>query len=121
MRILIVDDDDLTLSAYSKILTSEGYVVSLAGSLKQALAELNKHYPDIVLLDIKLPDGSGLELIPELKKNTQVKKIIIVSGFSKEKASAIALSLGATDYMTKPMDITKLKEILARTTNEAND
>lgn len=110
---LIVDDDGDTLNALAELVRLEGFSADTANSLQQARISIGRKRPDIVLLDLTLPDGEGMELFEDIesRENTQ---IILITGNASIETSIEALRLGATDYLIKPVNFKQLKNILAR-------
>jgi DNA-binding NtrC family response regulator len=108
-----VDDEPDSAETTAMLIASEGFTVATAGSLRDARRQIALQEPDIVLLDLKLPDGSGMELLQDLKAlpNTEV---VLVTGHASLETSIQALRLGAADYLVKPMSLTQLKGILSR-------
>src|SRR6188472_84448 len=97
------------------LIASEGFTVATAGSLRDARRQLALQEPDIVLLDLMLPDGNGMELLNEAKgmSNTDV---VLMTGQASLDTSIQALRLGAADYLVKPMSLKQLKGVLSRVT-----
>lgn len=112
-HVLIVDDDTETLQALEKVVRLEGFTSDTARSLKEARASMIRRRADLVLLDLNLPDGEGMDLFDdiELRKGTQ---IVLITGNASLETSIQALRLGATDYLIKPVNIKQLKGILSR-------
>ena len=110
---LVVDDEPDSAETMAMLIASEGFTVATAGSLRDARRQIALQEPDIVLLDLKLPDGNGMELLQDLKTlpNTEV---VLVTGHASLETSIQALRLGAADYLVKPMSLTQLKGILSR-------
>ncbi|MGN6271104.1 MAG: response regulator transcription factor [Sphingomonas sp.] len=109
-KILVVDDEPHILRLLHGTLTRAGYEVSQAASARQALASLESVDPDVVLLDLGLPDRDGMELVPLLKSRSSAT-LLIVSAREATDEKVTALDLGADDYVTKPFDT---DELLAR-------
>lgn len=109
-KILIVDDEPHILRLLHGTLTRAGYQVSEAASARQALAQLESFQPDVVLLDLGLPDRDGMELVPLIKDRSSAT-LVIVSAREATEEKVTALDLGADDYLTKPFDT---EELLAR-------
>jgi two-component system KDP operon response regulator KdpE len=108
--VLVVDDEPQILRALRVNLTARSYDVVTASSGRQALDAAAHHHPDIVVLDLGLPDMDGVEVIRGLRGWTTVP-IIILSGRSQSTAKVQALDAGADDYVTKPFNV---DELLAR-------
>jgi len=108
--VLIVDDEPHIRRLLSGTLTRAGYGVGEAGSARQALAEIEARSPDVVLLDLGLPDRDGLELLPVIQQKSRAA-VLVVSAREATEEKVAALDLGAIDYVTKPFDT---EELLAR-------
>jgi DNA-binding response OmpR family regulator len=105
-RVLVVEDDPIFRSILEGNLTFEGYQVQAVGSGQAALAIVSTFRPDLVILDLTLPDKDGLELCPILQRNGL--PIIILSARSQRADKLKGLDLGAEDYITKPVDFEEL-------------
>ena len=108
--VLIVDDEPHIRRLLHGTLTRADYRVSEAGSARQALAEIETSAPDVVLLDLGLPDRDGLELLPLIQQKSKAA-VLVVSAREATDEKVAALDLGAIDYVTKPFDT---EELLAR-------
>jgi DNA-binding response OmpR family regulator len=109
-RILIVEDDPTFRSVVADNLLFEGYEVEAVGDGNTALAYLRTTMPDLIILDLNLPDCDGLSLCPRLRGGRSIP-IIVLSARGQKIDKLKALGLGADDYITKPTD---LEELLAR-------
>jgi two-component system KDP operon response regulator KdpE len=110
-HVLIVDDEPQLLRTLVLSLSQRGFQVSMAADGKTALRPAKAETPDLVLLDLGLPDIDGLEAIRRLRRDDPGLPIIVLSARSGSNDKIVALDLGASDYMTKPFDI---NELLAR-------
>lgn len=111
--ILIVDDDASTLSVMGRLLRSVGYVTELAGSIAEAkLLCWGKSF-DLVIADVRLPDGCGIDMLARLKR-TLPARAIIVSGDSEELYEHLGLEGEYSDYLVKPIHFDKLLEVVRR-------
>jgi DNA-binding response OmpR family regulator len=108
-RVLVVDDDRDILRVFRSILERAGYSVRTTETGHEALKELNNSKFDVCLVDVKLPDMDGTELLLEMKENPETVKIII-TGFSSESVGIKAADYGADDFLVKPV---KAEELLA--------
>ena len=108
--VLIVDDEPHIRRLLHGTLTRAGYRVSEAGTARQAQAEIEANSPDVVLLDLGLPDRDGLELLPLIQQKSKAA-VLVVSARDATDEKVAALDLGAIDYVTKPFDT---EELLAR-------
>jgi DNA-binding response OmpR family regulator len=109
-KILVVDDDQLLRRSLKYRLDHEGYAVTTADAGEQALSFARRDRPDLVLLDIGLPDRDGLEVARTLQREIDVP-IILLTGRRQETDIVVGLELGAEDYVTKPFG---MRELLAR-------
>ncbi len=107
-RILIIDDDTDILRVFSKILQLEGYITDTAATAQEALAKAKTAYFDVFLIDIRLPDMEGTELLAELQKSDPTSVKIMVSGQASTENAIKALNTGANAFFTKPVDFTIL-------------
>ncbi len=109
---LIVDDDLSYLLGIAEVVGREGFTTSTAPTLQVAREEIEKRVPDVVLLDMKLPDGTGTELLEQLNQYPTTV-VVFVTGHSSVESAVEAMRLGASNYMTKPVDIDRIKAVLA--------
>ncbi len=109
-RILVVDDDPRLLSVMSINLTARGHHVETVATGRAALASVRVAVPDLVVLDLGLPDIDGTDVIRELRAWTEVP-IVVLSGRTGARDKVVALDAGADDYVTKPFGV---EELLAR-------
>ena len=113
IRILIVEDDKFLIKLYNDKLTRAGLEVSMAISGEEGLAKVENEKPDIVLLDVILPQKNGFDILSELKLNPDTKNIpvIILTNLGQESDIKTGLDLGAEDYLVKTdFSINKLPE-----------
>jgi DNA-binding NtrC family response regulator len=109
---LVVDDDADAAEMMAALIASEGYTVAVAADLHAARRQMVLHPPSIVLLDMRLPDGSGMDLIDEVKALDA--EVVLITGHADVSSSVQALRLGAADYLTKPLSLRQLGGILSR-------
>ena len=108
--VLVVEDEESYQEALKVGLTVEGFVVVSATTLSQARALIETTKPDLILLDVMLPDGSGLDLCREICETKKIP-VIMVSARTEELDIVLGLEIGAADYVTKPY---RLRELIAR-------
>lgn len=101
---MVVDDEGAIRSLVATVLARAGYEVTEAGDAAGLRETFSAPEPDVVLLDLKLPDGEGLELLPEVKKQWPNTEVIILTGHASIDAAVSATKLGAYDFQTKPFD-----------------
>jgi len=125
-RVLVVDDEPDLLELVHYNLTKAGYDVACVTSGAEALSHVRMHTPDLILLDVLLPDIDGLEVCKALRRNPQTGTIPIVMLTARsEDADVVAgLELGADDYLTKPFSprvlLARIKAVLRRQQSDAN-
>ena len=112
-HVLIVDDDTNTREALVAIAQAEGFTTAGAGSVAEARIQLVRQRPDVVMMDLKLPDGSGMDLFEDLEDRSTIETILI-TGHASVESAVDALRLGASDYLTKPVNLQRLKAVLSR-------
>jgi two-component system response regulator AtoC len=110
-EVLILDDDADFRAAMSAFIAGEGFGVTTAATLAEAREILATRLPDVILVDLTLPDGSGLDLLRDLD-GPQAPEIVIISGHATVDSAIEALRQGATDYLTKPLELQRLRSIL---------
>ncbi|RKZ13190.1 hypothetical protein DRQ32_02145 [bacterium] len=113
-RILVVDDQESIQYFLRKTLESEGYAVQGVGDLAEARAHLARELPDGIVLDLKLPDGSGMELLDEIRQLDHSPPVIMMTAFGDVESSVRAMKLGAFDYVNKPIRLEELVTLLDR-------
>ncbi|MFO7177640.1 MAG: sigma-54 dependent transcriptional regulator [Pseudomonadota bacterium] len=114
-QVLVVDDEPSILSTLKKALSLEGYSVEVAGGVGVAEERLAKKSFDVVLLDVALPDGDGLELLERLKASGTESAVIMMSGHATIDAAVRATRLGALDFLEKPLSTDRLLLVLENT------
>lgn len=109
-HLLITDDEPDTRQLIAEIAIDEGYTVAQAGDIKQARIQIERHRPDVMLLDMHLPDGNGIELWKRLALTDC--QVVFITGHSSVESAIEALRCGAVDYLTKPVALRRLRGIL---------
>ncbi len=122
-QILIVDDDPLLRRSLAISLQQAGYATLVAGSAEEALSVVQHQRPDLILLDIGLPNQDGLQALMPLRTLAGNIPVIFVTARRRELDEVVALELGADDYITKPFDLDVLqahiRAVLRRTTQKS--
>src|SRR3954453_9417291 len=116
-RILMVDDHHGTSIAMKRLLSGLGYDVRIANSVQSALSVADLEPFDVLISDIGLPDGTGLDLMRELKSRSgsnQSVKAIALSGFGMEDDVRKSLAAGFREHLTKPVNLQKLQELIEK-------
>jgi DNA-binding response OmpR family regulator len=107
-NILIVEDNPIMLKAIEIKLQRDGFAVTCASDGRDALEKIEANPPDLILTDIMLPYVSGLEIVNSVKSGSRNIPIIVFSAMGQEDTVEEAFSLGADDYVTKPLSLTEL-------------
>jgi len=118
--ILVVDDDRDMLSLLDDLLSGEGYKVVKAKSGAEALAAIAKSRPDLVMIDVLLPDEDGLTLLGQIKREHPELEVIVMTAFGGSSSAIKAMRVGAYDYVTKPFETDDLLATLARVFEKAD-
>ena len=109
---LIVDDHSATLSSLAEVVEAEGFTVARARSLQDARQQLQTRPPEVILLDLHLPDGEGMSLLDDLDLATS-PSVVLVTGQASVATAIEGLRRGVSDYLTKPIDVGRLRTILS--------
>ena len=111
-KVLVVDDEPDAVELLQAFLAGKGYTVSTACDGPEALRKVEEDRPHVVLLDMRMPRMHGLEVLQRLQEIDQKIGVIIVTGVSDKGMSLSALTLGAFDYIVKPLDLQYLERSL---------
>src|SRR5215470_10337637 len=109
---LLVDDDENYLRGLAELVEREGFAVRIAGTLAEARDRLGERLPDLIVTDLRLPDGTGLDLRKDPDVGARAE-LILVTGHASVDSAVQALRTGVLDYLTKPIDLPRLKTVLA--------
>ena len=112
--ILLVDDESHVLELLSVALEDEEYRILQAKNGKEALSQFKKEKPHVVLLDIRMPDMDGLKVLRQIKESGQSSSVIMMSAYGAMETVLEAIKRGAYDYLTKPVDLEKVKLLVRR-------
>ena len=115
-RILVVDDEPDLRTLYELTLLRDGHRVSTAGTLQEARALLAAHHFDVLITDMRLPDGLGMALLHELHPQQRQERSIVITAYGSAENAVEALRYGAFDYLTKPVDLKQFRRIVASAT-----
>ena len=114
VRILVVDDDESIRETFAMVLEDEGYLVETAKDGKEAIDKINTNYYNLALLDFRLPDMTGLDILAAVKEKTPNLVKIMVSGYPSPENSLRAKGLGVMEFVQKPVDIEYLLGIVKK-------
>jgi len=112
--LLIVDDEAGIVEMLSIVFRNEGYRVTTARSCTEGLAQLEAGRPDLVLTDVKMPDGSGFEILKRSRELAPSVPVVMITAYTTTKTAIEALKAGAYDYISKPFDVEEMKHVVAR-------
>jgi len=112
--LLIVDDEASLRDFLSIVFEEEGWAVETAASLAEARTAIQRNEPDVVLCDLNIPDGSGIDLLREVKETRPSIAFVMITAYTSTKSAVEALKAGAFDYIAKPFDIEELKIIVGK-------
>jgi DNA-binding NtrC family response regulator len=111
-KILVVDDDTEQCDVLKEFLTLKGYEVYTATNGPAAIDEVKRVRPHVVLLDIRMPEVGGIEVLKEVKEIDPTVGVIMITGVADEEEAMKTFELGAYDYITKPIDFNYLETAL---------
>jgi two-component system, NtrC family, nitrogen regulation response regulator NtrX len=112
--VLVVDDDSALRQICLDMLSARGYRAFGAASVGEGLREFDERRPSAVLLDLRLPDGTGLDVLRELQRRSPVTPVVVVSGHGSVSDAVEAMRLGAAEFLEKPLSAERLYEVLER-------
>ncbi len=119
-RVLVVDDDPTVSDVVRRYLEQDGFTVGLAADGLAALAAVNAHPPDLVVLDLMLGGIDGLEVCRRLRRDRPALPVVMLTALGEEADRVVGLEVGADDYVTKPFDPDELvaivRDLAARST-----
>ncbi len=102
--LLLVDDDELWLKRLARAMEKRGFDVALATDVSQAIAEAKMRPPKYAVVDLRLGDGSGLDVVEVLRQSRPDGRIVVLTGYGNIATAVAAVKLGAVDYLAKPAD-----------------
>ncbi len=111
--LLVVDDEPDLRTLYELTLLREGYDLETAGSVEEAWSQLTDRTFSAVITDMRLPDGSGLDLLKRLEEAGRREKTIVITAYGSAESAVEALKAGAYDYLTKPVDLKLFRSVVA--------
>jgi two-component system response regulator PilR (NtrC family) len=112
-RLLVIDDEPDLRTLYELTLLREGYDVETAGSVDEARQMLREQRFGAVITDMRLPDGTGLEILRDLEAQSRHEKAIVITAYGSADNAVSALKAGAYDYLTKPVDLKQFRSVVA--------
>ena len=112
LSLLVVDDEPDLRTLYELTLLREGYDVETAGSVEQAMEQLKERAYSAVITDMRLPDGTGLDILRWLDQSARLEKAIVITAYGSAENAVEALRAGAYDYLTKPVDLRQFRAVI---------
>jgi len=112
-KVLVIDDEKGIRDLLCDFLDRRGYQVSSAADAREMIIQMNKELPEIVFLDIRLPDIDGLELLKLIKQLDQEIIVIMMSAYATEEIARNSLQWGAFDYIRKPFEFEQVERVLS--------
>jgi two-component system response regulator RegA len=113
--LLIVEDDDRLRGRLARALAERGFETREARDVQDAVAQAHEDSPEYVLVDLRVPGGSGLDVVRELKSIDPGTTVVVLTGYGSIATAVEAVRLGAADYLTKPADVDQIVAALMRT------
>lgn len=117
-NLLLVDDDTIFTSRITRALEAQGFAVKPLETMAQAMAKIEKNAPDFAVVDIRLPDGNGLDFVERLLLLNANARVIVLTGYGNIATAVAAIKMGAFDYLEKPATAEQLFIALTRTEEE---
>jgi DNA-binding NtrC family response regulator len=108
LRVRVADDEELIRKSLTKLLTAEGYDVDSVGTAAEVLGSVRRDPPHALILDLRLPDGSGLDLLPRLRALAPDLKVVVITAFGDLPTAVEAMRQGATDFLKKPYEMDEM-------------
>jgi two-component system, NtrC family, response regulator PilR len=111
--VLVIDDEPDLLTLYELTLLREGYEVETAATVAEAWARLQSKVYRLVITDMRLPDGSGMDVMHRLEQSRRPERVIVITAYGSAENAVEALKAGAFDYLTKPVDLRQFRAVVA--------
>jgi len=117
-RMLVVDDDAVFAEVLARALTRRGFEVESAAGVVEAVGKAQQFDPQFAVVDLKMPDGSGLALVEQLRRLSPAMRIVVLTGFASVATAVEAIKLGAIHYLPKPADADDIMAAFDRDTGD---
>jgi two-component system response regulator PilR (NtrC family) len=111
-RVLVVDDEVDLVASYERLLRRQGYRMIAAGSRHEGLVIIGREPLALVISDLRLPDGDGLDIVRAARRPPTPIPVVVVTGFASEASRAAALAVGASAYLTKPFAASEFSALI---------
>jgi len=113
-RILVVDDEENTRIALTRLLSREGYEVLTAANGLEALSSLRNNPAELIITDLNMPEMNGLTFLRELNREYPASNVIMITAFGEVESYLEALNLGAFEYLNKPLRLEELRKVMGK-------
>src|SRR5262245_28484726 len=113
-RLLVIDDEQAVRYSFRRVFEPDGIEVLSAATASHGLEAARQHSPDVIVLDLQLPDGNGLDLFRDLKRDDARRPVVFITAHGTTDTAIEAMKEGAFDYLVKPVDLDMLSQILSR-------
>ena len=110
--LLLVDDDEAFLKRLGRAMERRGFEVEMAGSVAQALEAIAARPPAFAVVDLRLGDGNGLDVVEKLRERRDDARVIVLTGYGAIASAVAAVKIGAIDYLSKPADAAEVTQAL---------
>ncbi len=110
--LLLVDDDEAFLKRLGRAMERRGFQVEMAGSVAQALEAIMARPPAFAVVDLRLGDGNGLDVVEKLRERRDDARVIVLTGYGAIASAVAAVKIGAIDYLSKPADAAEVTQAL---------
>lgn len=117
-KLLLVDDDTIFTGRVARALEGQGFAVTPFETMAEAMANIERNAPDFAVIDIRLPDGNGLDLVERMLSLNAEARVIVLTGYGNIATAVAAIKMGAFDYLEKPATAEQLYNTLTRTENQ---
>ena len=118
-KILVVDDEQNSREGLTKILIKEGYEVVAAESGETALSEAKKQDFDLIITDLRMPEISGIDVLEQIREKKPDIGVIIVTAYGEVNSYLKAMTLGAFEYLNKPIKLDELRRVINKALNQS--
>ena len=113
-RVLLIDDDSPFVNRLARAMQKRGYVADVAESIAEANAKVDNDPPDFAVVDMRLGDGNGLDVIERIQTLKDDARVVVLTGYGNISTAVTAVKLGAYDYLAKPADADDIHAVLSR-------
>lgn len=114
MKILIIDDEESIVKILAKFLEKEGHEVHSANTAADGLEKNTSLKPEVILLDLNLPDMNGMEVLAKLNKGLRTSSLMIITGAGTPDTALKSMQMGVEDFIQKPIELSRLKFMLGK-------